>query len=77
MLHGLITTFREDGSLLAETTYNQGVRHGPYRDYWSNGLMSCEGQYVCGMREGEWRFYNLDGNLGNVLQFEADREVID
>jgi hypothetical protein len=34
-LDGLVTTFREDGSRLAETTYEQGVPHGPYRDYWS------------------------------------------
>jgi hypothetical protein len=28
-LHGVVTTFREDGSRLAETTYEQGVAHGP------------------------------------------------
>jgi antitoxin component YwqK of YwqJK toxin-antitoxin module len=42
-LHGLVTTFHEDGSQLAETTYEQGVAHGPYRDYWSNGRLSLEG----------------------------------
>ena len=62
-LHGLVTTFREDGSPLAEATYEQGVPHGPYRDYWSNGRLSLEGHYVHGAQDGEWRFYNPDGSL--------------
>jgi antitoxin component YwqK of YwqJK toxin-antitoxin module len=75
--HGLVTTCRPDGSLLAETTYEHGTPHGPYRDYWSNGLLSCEGQYVNGRQEGEWRFYNRDGTLREVIRFEEGREVVD
>ena len=77
MLHGLVTTFRDDGSLLAETTYEQGVRHGTYRDYWSGGRLSLEGQYVHGVREGEWRFYDPDGSLREVIRFEGGREAVD
>lgn len=43
ILHGLVNTFRDDGSLLGEITYERGVRHGLYRDYWSNGRPSLEG----------------------------------
>ena len=74
---GLVATFRDDGSLLAEVNYEQGVRHGPYRDYWSNGRVSLEGQYVGGLQEGEWRFYNPDGSLREILRFEAGREIVD
>jgi len=74
---GLVTTFRDDGSLLAEITYEQGVRHGHYRDYWSNGRVSLEGQYVRGLQEGEWRFYNADGSLREILRFELGREIVD
>jgi len=77
MLHGLVSTFREDGSLLAEVSYDQGVRHGPYRDYWSNGRVSLEGQYAGGLQEGEWRFYNPDGSLWEILRFEVGREIIE
>jgi antitoxin component YwqK of YwqJK toxin-antitoxin module len=76
-LHGLVTTFREDGSRLAETTYEQGVAHGPYRDYWSNGRLSLEGQYVHGSKDGEWRFFDLDGSLREVIRFERGREVVE
>ncbi|HMC90237.1 MAG TPA: hypothetical protein VKI17_11855 [Gemmataceae bacterium] len=75
--HGLVTTFRDDGSRLAETTYQGGVAHGPYRDYWSNGLLACEGLYANGSQEGEWRFYNPDGTLREAIWFDGGREVVD
>jgi antitoxin component YwqK of YwqJK toxin-antitoxin module len=74
---GLTRTFREDGSLLAETTYQGGCRHGPFRDYWSNGQLACEGVYVDDVQEGEWRFYHPDGSLREVVQFRGGREVVD
>jgi len=74
--HGLVRTFREDGSLLEEFTYEQGVRTGPYRDFWSDGGLACEGQYVDGLQQGEWRFYHLDGTV-EVIQFERGREIVD
>ena len=74
---GVVATFREDGSRLAETTYHGGVAHGPYRDYWSNGLLACEGRYAGGVQDGEWRFYSPDGTLREVIQFEGGREVVD
>jgi antitoxin component YwqK of YwqJK toxin-antitoxin module len=77
MLNGLVTTLRGDGSRLSETTYEQGVPHGPYRDYWSNGELSCGGQYVHGVQEGEWRFYSPEGELREVIRFEGGREVVD
>ena len=75
--NGLVTTFRDDGSLLAEVTYERGVRHGPYRDYWPNGWVSLEGQYVNGLQEGEWRYYDCDGSLREVLQFKGGKEFVD
>jgi antitoxin component YwqK of YwqJK toxin-antitoxin module len=74
--HGLIKTYREDGSVLTETTYEQGVRNGPYRDYWSDGRLACEGQYVFGVQEGEWRFYWDDGRV-EVILFKHGKEIID
>lgn len=75
--HGLVTTYRRDGMLRSEATYEHGHLHGPYRDYWSNGVPSCEGEYVNGVQEGEWQFYNLDGTLQEVVRFKGGREVVD
>jgi hypothetical protein len=76
-LEGLILSYRDDGSLLSETTFHVGVRHAPYRDYWSNGRLASEGHYVLGLQEGEWRFYDCDGTLRVVLRFKDGREFVD
>ncbi len=76
MQDGRIITYRDDGSLLEEVTYEQGVRHGPYKDYWSNGNLACEGEYDHGVQEGEWRFYSPNGTLRDVIRFRGGREVV-
>ena len=69
---GVMTTYRDDGSRLAEATYVRGVLHGPYRDFWSSGGVSLEGQYRDGLEDGEWRYYHHEtGELQEVLQFVA------
>jgi antitoxin component YwqK of YwqJK toxin-antitoxin module len=74
---GLVRTFREDGSMLAETTFQGGRRHGPFRDYWPTGMLASEGNYLNDVQEGEWRFYHDDGTIMEVIQFKGGREVID
>ena len=76
--NGVVTTYRADGTRLAEATYAQGILHGPYRDFWSDGRVSMEGQYRDGLQDGEWRLYDPDtGALREVLRFAAGREVRD
>ena len=75
---GVVTTYRKDGSRLAEATYLSGVLHGPYRDFWSNGRVSSEGQYRDGLQDGEWRFYDRDtSELWQVLRFVAGKQIVD
>ena len=40
--HGDYLVNREDGSRVMEVTYHRGVAHGPYLDYWSNGVVSLD-----------------------------------
>lgn len=76
--HGLCMAYRESGALLLEITYEHGVAHGPYRSFWSSGFVGTEGQYVNGLQEDEWRFYDRDtGELQEVIQFKAGREIVD
>jgi hypothetical protein len=72
---GLVTSYRPDGAVLSEAATVGGVRHGPYRDFWSDGGLACEGQYRDGLQDGEWTFYNLDGTRSEIVRFEAGREI--
>lgn len=73
---GPCVAYHDDGSVLLEITYRQGVAHGPYRDFWQNGRVSMTGQYAEGMQEGEWCLYDRDtGESREVLRFVAGREI--
>lgn len=52
-----------DGKLNAETTYEYGVKNGPYKSYFENGDVSLEGQYVDGLQQGVWKQYTDHGKL--------------
>jgi len=37
---------------LLEITYREGVPHGPYLDYWSNGKLATAGNFQDGKQHG-------------------------
>jgi hypothetical protein len=75
--HGVITTFREDGTRFKETTYHRGLPHGLHRDYWPNGMVAYEGQFVNEKQDGQWRQYNQDGSLRQVYRFNSGKLIQD
>jgi antitoxin component YwqK of YwqJK toxin-antitoxin module len=74
---GRYTVLRENGRPLLELTYRDGVVHGPYVDFWSNGKVACEGQHQEGKQEGIWHFYNEDGAIQAIIQFKQDKVIND
>jgi antitoxin component YwqK of YwqJK toxin-antitoxin module len=72
---GRYLVLREDGKLLLEITYRDGLVHGPYVAFWPNGNTATEGQYYEGKQEGLWHFYNEDGTISNIIRFKQDVEV--
>ena len=65
----------ENGRPFLEIDYNNGVAHGPYIEYWSNGIIATEGQFRQGQQGGVWRYYNLDGSLSEIIHFKEGRET--
>ncbi|MEM8709784.1 MAG: toxin-antitoxin system YwqK family antitoxin [Planctomycetota bacterium] len=56
---------REEGS------YQDGVRHGAWRAWRSDGSLRWVGNYDGGLRDGLWESYGLLGRLERELQYEA------
>jgi antitoxin component YwqK of YwqJK toxin-antitoxin module len=73
--HGRYSVLEEDGRLFMTITYHHGVPHGPYTDYWSTGGVSLEGQFVNGQQHGTWHFYDKDGSLRELIEFDMGKEV--
>ncbi|MCI0640873.1 MAG: hypothetical protein L0Y72_30355 [Gemmataceae bacterium] len=66
---------REDGTLLLKISYRNGVVHGPFVDYWSDGKVASEGQFVNGRQDGLWHFYFEDGRLSEIIHFKDGKEI--
>ena len=52
-MHGVLQSFRSDGSLCSEQTYLHGTLDGPFRRYHPNGELARSGRHVSGELDGE------------------------
>lgn len=72
---GRYTVLRNKNIPLLQITYQDGIVHGPYIDFWSNGRVACEGHFENGKREGIWHFYNKDGTVNEIVVFKLGKEI--
>ena len=74
-LNGLVKHTYADDSPYCETTYVDGVMHGPYIAYYSNGQVDWEGAIVNGVKEGVWKNFREDGTQRFEGPYENDEQV--
>jgi hypothetical protein len=67
--NGIRRSYRPDGSLLAEVTFRDSIRHGPARNYYPNGRVQLELTYEHGVRQGEAIRYYENGDVYQVTPF--------
>jgi antitoxin component YwqK of YwqJK toxin-antitoxin module len=54
----------QKGIVIAEGIVDdEGVRDGPWKEFYADGQLRAEGLYRNGNRIGKWRFYHPNGNL--------------
>jgi|tagenome__1003787_1003787.scaffolds.fasta_scaffold20774367_2 antitoxin component YwqK of YwqJK toxin-antitoxin module len=71
MREGLWRVFREDSGVRAwETTWANGVWHGPSRSWWPSGHIEEEGAHR-GLGDGVWRFCFENGQLAAEGRYVA------
>jgi antitoxin component YwqK of YwqJK toxin-antitoxin module len=73
--NGQYVVLRENNKPLLKITYRYGIAHGPYVDFWSNGMVASEGQYWDGKQEDNWHFYNEDGTLREIIKFKQGKQI--
>jgi uncharacterized protein len=54
---GQWTWYHDNGNILREEFYTDGVEDGQSTEYTRNGEIVSKGKYIEGIREGEWYFY--------------------
>jgi len=63
------------GAPMWETTWRNGVWHGPATGWWANGNLRDQGEYREGLNHGHWRFWFEDGTLAAEGRYEAGKKV--
>lgn len=77
--HGPFRRWAEDGTLLEQGEYVDGLPHGAYLELWKPGVKRREGTYEHGLRQGRWTYWTERGQLdaGRTGVYEADAKVSD
>lgn len=70
---GRFTDFDNQGKIVAEGSYTQGKKNGPFKAYHPNGVLKWETRFVDDRPEGPWEYYYPDGRLMLHLQFDSTR----
>ena len=61
--NGIIKEYNEDGQLIFEGEYLNGIRNGKGKEYLYNGTIIFEGEYLKGEKNGRGKKYYYDGTL--------------
>ena len=67
---GLFVEYSEEGVVLSEGTYVDGIEEGLWRDFHPNGKLASEGHYRAGLEEGLWRFWSPEGSEEPAVFYE-------
>jgi antitoxin component YwqK of YwqJK toxin-antitoxin module len=71
-LNGEVRTFYPSGKLKESTKYLNGVKDGDWLTCFENGHFSEKGKYKSGKKEGSFSYYDMDGNLKQVIIYNHD-----
>ena len=64
-----------DGKLRHETTYQDGLPHGYWRDWYADGQMKFESACVKGLRHGQTTRWYTSGAINFIAQYEFGIET--
>jgi len=59
-----------NGNLVLQCSYRDSLLHGPYTEFYDNGLKKTQGQFANGMFEGKWFTYSPGGFIIGMGDFK-------
>ncbi|MEZ5148616.1 MAG: hypothetical protein R2759_16490 [Bacteroidales bacterium] len=69
-LHGKSETYDMNGKKLSEQNYHLDTLDGPYIEFYTSGQPKIEGQYKMGNFDGRWIYYEDDGYIIGIGEFD-------
>ena len=64
------TEYWDNGKILSQVHYKNGVREGSCRYYYKNGIMMTEGFYLNGKMSGYWHSFHPNGNIESKGKYD-------
>lgn len=71
--HGPSRTWYDTGELRSESTWRDGVLHGPFVEYHRGGGRARQGEYQDGEKQGAWTIWFENGNREEEAEFDRGR----
>lgn len=71
---GIWKSYAENGVQTSISIYSKGMRDGHIIVYYPNGALHYKGEYSKDKRVGEWAFYNKQGEIVKVENFDEKEE---
>ena len=53
-----------------EENWNDGIKHGPFRQYFGNGKEKIVGNFKEGKEAGKWFEYNEEGEIERLVNYD-------
>lgn len=76
-LNGILKLYGEDGTLLMETPYKDGIANGVAKSYSKSGILLAEVPYKDAKITGVWKSYNESGILvGEVTYVDKKKNGV-
>lgn len=72
ILQGNYKHYNNEGILIMELFYNEGIPEGTVKHFYQDGTINIEGQYSKGMKTGQWKTYRNDGSLQELATYLSD-----
>ena len=67
--NGVFHNFYENGAIMAEQEYVDGVRHGRSREWFQTGQLRVVGSFDRGWPAGEWKEYFDTGGIFQITEY--------
>ena len=74
-MNGSLRKFFQDGTLMTESYYNDGLPDGKFIQYYMDGKLQIVGNYKNGIQTGEWKYFDKDGDFIDEEEFKKQADV--
>ena len=77
--NGYWSVVYEDGVMIEEGNFVEDNPDGIYKWYYTNGLNAgkifLSGSYLNGVRHGEWVYFDVEGNIELLIEYDNGEEL--